>query len=51
MLADEYPKICPEIPMIHCDTGGLSTVMKFDGSTDPKSTASQLREPAHAAPA
>ena len=29
MLALLNPKICPDRPITHCDTGGLSTVMKF----------------------
>ncbi len=36
MLALENPKIRPDRPITHCDTGGLSTVMKSAGSSDPK---------------
>ncbi len=47
----EYPKMRPDRPITHWETGGLSTVMKFDGSMEPKKRASQLFDPAHAAPA
>ena len=32
--------------MTHSDAGGLSTVMKFDESNEPKKNAFQLFEPA-----
>ena len=51
MLALLNPKICPDKPITHCDTGGLSTVMKLFESSDPNSNASQFFEPAWAAPA
>ena len=51
MLALLNPKICPDKPITHCDTGGLSTVMKLFGSSEPNSSASQFVEPACAAPA
>ncbi len=36
----ENPKSRADRPITHCDTGGLSTVMKFEGSSEPKSSAS-----------
>ena len=51
MLALLNPKSCPDNPITHCETGGLSTVMKFAGSSEPNSSASQFFEPAIAAPA
>ena len=38
-------------PVTHSEAGGLSTVMKFCASTDPKNQADQLCEPACAAAA
>jgi hypothetical protein len=40
------PKSCPESPIAHCDTGGLSTIMKFCVSSEPNSNASQFFDPA-----
>ena len=51
MLALLNPKIWPDSPITHCDTGGLSTVMKFCVSREPNSSASQFVEPACTAPA
>jgi hypothetical protein len=51
MLALLNPKICPERLITHCETGGLSTVMKLCLSREPNSRASQLVEPACAAAA
>ena len=51
MLALLKPKSCPDRPITHCDTGGLSTVMTLWGSSEPNSSASQFCEPAQAAPA
>lgn len=49
-LAALKPKRRPDRLMTHCETGGLSTVMKLLGSTEPNSSAFQLRVPAQAAP-
>ena len=46
MLHEFTPKIRAEISMTHSDAGGLSTVMKFDASEDPKKNAFQLCVPA-----
>ena len=51
MLALLKPKICPDSPITHCETGGLSTVMKLCGSSEPNNNASQFVEPACAAAA
>ena len=40
------PKIRPDSPITHSDAGGLSTVMKFDESREPKNHAFQLSVPA-----
>jgi hypothetical protein len=40
------PKIRAEISMIHNAAGGLSTVMKFEASEEPKNIAFQLFVPA-----
>ena len=45
------PKMRTDSPVTHNEAGGLSTVMKFDGSSAPKNHAFQLSEPAHAAAA
>ena len=50
-LALENPKIRPDTPMTHNEAGGLSTVMKFEVSRDPKNHAFQFWEPACAAAA
>ena len=42
MLALEKPNIRPERAITHSEAGGLSTVMKFDWSIDPKKKAFQL---------
>ncbi len=47
----EKPNSCPDRPITHCETGGLSTVMKFAGSSDPNSSAFQFRDPDQAAAA
>ena len=46
MLQEFSPKIRAEISMGHKNAGGLSTVMKFDESEDPKKKAFQLFVPA-----
>ena len=46
MLHELKPKIRPEISMTHNEAGGLSTVMKFDESEEPKKKAFQLLVPA-----
>ncbi len=51
MLALLKPNICPDSPIAHCETGGLSTVMKLCGSSEPNNNASQFVEPACAAAA
>src|SRR5215218_5037115 len=40
------PNIRTDSPLIHNEAGGLSTVMKFCGSREPKNHADQLCEPA-----
>jgi hypothetical protein len=45
-LALENPKIRAESPITHSDAGGLSTVMKFSESSEPKNHAVQSFEPA-----
>src|SRR5438132_11439182 len=42
MLHELTPKRRAEMPITHSDAGGLSTVMKFDESNDPKKNAFQL---------
>ena len=49
MLHDDSPNSRTESPMSHSAAGGLSTVMKFAASNDPKKKALQLCEPAWAA--
>ena len=51
MLALLKPKIRPESSITHSDAGGLSTVMKFDESIEPKKNAFQLFVPAWTAAA
>ncbi len=46
MLHDERPKMRADISMTHSAAGGLSTVMKFDESDEPKKNAFQLLVPA-----
>ena len=41
----------PDSPISHSDSGGLSTVMKLPGSSEPKNHAFQLTLPALAAAA
>src|ERR1700687_4447290 len=51
MLALLSPNICPDNAITHCETGGLSTVMKLCGSSEPNNNASKFVEPACAAAA
>ena len=51
MLALENPKIRADSAITHSDAGGLSTVMKFDESSEPKKNAFQLFVPAWTAAA
>ena len=46
MLQELTPKSRAEISITHSEPGGLSTVMKFDESEDPKKKAFQLLVPA-----
>jgi hypothetical protein len=46
MLHELSPKIRAEISIGHSEAGGLSTVMKFDESEEPKKKAFQLFVPA-----
>ena len=46
MLQAFTPKTRAESSITHSDAGGLSTVMKFDASEEPKKNAFQLFEPA-----
>ena len=46
MLHELTPKSRAEISITQSDAGGLSTVMKFDESNEPKKNAFQLCEPA-----
>ena len=46
MLQAFTPKRRAEMPITQSDTGGLSTVMEFDASDDPKKNAFQLLVPA-----
>ncbi|WP_236082143.1 hypothetical protein [Acidipropionibacterium jensenii] len=39
MAQELTPKMRTEMPMIHRNAGGLSTVMKFAASEDPKNSA------------
>ena len=50
-LNDEKPKTRADRPISHSDSGGLSTVMKLPGSSEPKNHAFQLSLPAFAAAA
>ncbi len=49
MLHGLSPKMRTERSVTHSEAGGLSTVMKFDASDEPKKNAFQLVEPAWAA--
>lgn len=40
------PNNRPDNPITHCDNGGLSTVMKLAGSSEPNSSAFQFIDPA-----
>ncbi len=51
MLQPLKPKIRPDSPITHNEAGGLSTVMKFDESNEPKNHAFQLCVPAWTAAA
>ena len=51
MLKLEKPNARAESPESHSDSGGLSTVMKLPGSSEPKNHAFQLSLPAFAAAA
>jgi len=51
MLHAENPKIRPDRLMTHSEAGGLSTVMKFEASNEPKNSAFQLLVPAWTAAA
>ena len=42
MLQELTPKIRAERSITHSEAGGLSTVMKFDESKEPKKNAFQL---------
>ena len=46
MLHELSPKIRAESSITHSEAGGLSTVMKFDESEEPKKKAFQLLVPA-----
>ena len=46
MLHEFTPKMRAEISIGHRNAGGLSTVMKFDESEEPKKNAFQLLVPA-----
>ncbi len=46
MLHELTPKIRAEISITHNAAGGLSTVMKFEASEEPKKNAFQLFVPA-----
>ena len=45
------PNSFTDTSMTHSEAGGLSTVMKFDWSSEPNRNAFQLRAPAWAAAA
>ena len=47
----EKPKMRPESSITHSEAGGLSTVMKFEESIEPKRNAFQLLVPAWTAAA
>ena len=51
MLQLEKPKSRPDSAITHSDAGGLSTVMKFEESSEPKNSAFQLFVPAWTAAA
>ena len=51
MLQELNPKIRADSSMTHSDAGGLSTVMKFEESKEPKKNAFQLFVPAWTAAA
>ena len=51
MLALEKPNTRPESAITQSEAGGLSTVMKFDESIEPKKKAFQLFVPASTAAA
>ena len=51
MLQLLNPKIRPDIAITQRDAGGLSTVMKFEESSEPKKNAFQLLVPAWTAAA
>ena len=51
MLNDEKPNTRADRPIAHNDSGGLSTVMKLPGSSEPKNHAVQLSLAARAAAA
>ena len=42
MLQEFSPKMRAEISITHSEAGGLSTVMKFEASDEPKKNAFQL---------
>jgi hypothetical protein len=46
MLHDEKPKIRPDSAITHSEAGGLSTVIAFAGSSEPKKNAVQSLVPA-----
>ena len=46
MLHEFSPKMRAEISITHREAGGLSTVMKFEESDEPKKKAFQLLVPA-----
>ncbi len=46
MAHELTPKTRADSSMAHSEAGGLSTVMKFDASDDPKKNAFQLFVPA-----
>ena len=46
MLHELTPKTRADSSMTHSEAGGLSTVMKFDESKEPKKNAFQLLVPA-----
>ena len=46
MLQDENPKRRAESSITQSDAGGLSTVMRFPGSSEPKKNTFQLAVPA-----
>ena len=51
MLPLEKPNRRPDSSITHSDAGGLSTVMKFEASIEPKKNAFQLFVPAWTAAA